>query len=339
MGDESGKSGPPWSSRLLAVVGYVGLIPLLRLFRVRRHDSFLRHHEAQALATVLPLCLLLSVWPLWLMLETYLVRNHVGQPSHYQAAWTGITIVSLAGLGWWSVTSIVGIAMTIAGSVQPLRWVAWFAQRPSLMSVALLGNGVLLALVVLVVGLAAHASSLAREDAAPAPVYYLYDNHDYDFFGPCGPALHKLFFYRVSRVAQERWGPGNVVVVPLSAQTFGTAIANGRFVVMTGHGSNGGVATIDGDGIWPDKFLDPGPGRPVVPVIGIVRSASLTVPVMPGKNLRFVYISACDGGKLATDWEQRFAPAEVVTFDRLSAPGEHLWWLWFGAPHRLREIR
>ena len=68
-------------------------------------------------------------------------------------------------------------------------------------------------------------------------------------------------------------------------------------------------------------------------------------PVLPasfatfGKDLQFVYMSACDGGEKATEWEQRFAPAEVVTFNRLSAPMEHLWWLWFDAPDRLNEIR
>ena len=60
---------------------------------------------------------------------------------------------------------------------------------------------------------------------------------------------------------------------------------------------------------------------------------------MPGKDLRYVYISACNGGQKATEWEQRFAPAKVVTFDRLSAAMEHLWWLWFDAPERLKEIR
>src|SRR6266704_4538370 len=41
MGAEYDNSRPPWTSRLLAVVGYLGLTPLLRLFRIRRHDSYL----------------------------------------------------------------------------------------------------------------------------------------------------------------------------------------------------------------------------------------------------------------------------------------------------------
>ena len=45
----------------MAVAGYLGLTPLLRLLRVRRHDIFLRHHQAQGLATFLPLFLLLVI--------------------------------------------------------------------------------------------------------------------------------------------------------------------------------------------------------------------------------------------------------------------------------------
>ena len=59
----------------------------------------------------------------------------------------------------------------------------------------------------------------------------------------------------------------------------------------------------------------------------------------PGKDLQFVYISACNGGEKATQWEQRFAPAEVVTFDRFSAGKEYLWWRWIDAPSRLRGLR
>jgi hypothetical protein len=314
MGAESDKPCPPWSSRLLAVAGYLGLTPLLRLFRVRRQDIFLRHHQAHALATLLPLLLLLLIWPIWLAVEVYLVRNHV-QTSHIHAALTGMTIVSLGGLGLWGLTAIVGIGLVIAGSSRPLPLIAWLARRPRLTGLALVGNSVMLALVVLVVGLAIHASSLAREDAAPARVYYLYDNRDHAFLGTWG---QKLFCYRVARVAQERWGPGSVVVAPITVENFRTAVTHGHFVVLISHGERGAFTTVEDLGIWPDF-----PGRTAT----------------PGKDLQFVYMSACHGGDKATELEQSFAPTEVVTFDRDSAALEHLWWLWFEAPARLREIR
>src|SRR5947209_8198325 len=101
MGARCDKSRPAWSSRLLALVGYLGLTPLPRLFRVRRHDVYLRHHQAQGLALWVLLVPLLLIWPIFQVLQVYLLRNHVGQDSHHLAADAGITIVFLAGLGFW----------------------------------------------------------------------------------------------------------------------------------------------------------------------------------------------------------------------------------------------
>lgn len=319
---EYDKSRPPWATRLLAVVGYLGLTPLVRLFRVRRDDAYLHHHQTQGLAAMVLLLLLLLMWPVYLTLETYLVRNRIGQASHYHTAEAWIAIVFLGGLGLWGLTSIVAIGMAIVGSTRPLPLVAWLARRPRLMRVASIGNGFLLALVVLVVGLAIHASSLARDDAVPAPVYFLYDNQGFEFLGTWGP---KLFCYRVSRVAQQRWGPGGVVVAPLSRANLVTAITHGRFVVLIGHGDPEGILTVD---------KEPPPG------VGFYRVPPSSIPAaMHGRDLQFVYLSECDSGTKAAEWEQVFAPAEVVTFDRLSGPMEHLWWLWVDAPARLKEIR
>ena len=69
MAAEYDKSRPPWSSRLLAVVGYLGFTPLLRLFRVRRDDVYLRQHQAQGLALLVLLLPLLLIWPIFQVLE------------------------------------------------------------------------------------------------------------------------------------------------------------------------------------------------------------------------------------------------------------------------------
>jgi hypothetical protein len=58
----------------------------------------------------------------------------------------------------------------------------------------------------------------------------------------------------------------------------------------------------------------------------------------PGEDLQFVYVTACDGGSKAAEWEQALAPAEVRTFGRLSAVLEHLLWLWSDGPRRVREM-
>jgi hypothetical protein len=308
----SDTSRPTWASRLLATFCYLGLTPFLHLFRVRRDDAFLGHHRAQGPAAPLMLLLLLCMWPIYLSLETYLVRHHVGQASQYGAVQAGVMIVFLAGLGLCGLMTVVGMGTALAGSRRCLPLVNRLARRPRLMRVALAGNSILVVSVALVIGLALHASTLARADVVPAPVYFLYDNAGYEALGTWGP---KLFCYRISRVAQQRWGPGKVVVAPITVENLRTAIEYGRFVVLASHGSSGEIHTVDDWAVFPAAFA------------------------RPGKDLQFVYISACGGGQQATEWQQVFAPAEVVTFDRLSGGLEHLWWLWFEAPDQLRETR
>jgi len=60
---------------------------------------------------------------------------------------------------------------------------------------------------------------------------------------------------------------------------------------------------------------------------------------MCGKDLQFVYLSQCYGGRKSAEWQQALAPAEIVTFDRLSTDLEALWWLLVEAPQRLQEVR
>ncbi len=339
MGTESDRARPPWATRLLAIAGYLGLIPLLRLLRVRRDDGFLRHHQAQGLTAFLLILLLLPIWPVYYSLEVWIVQRHLAWASTYHAAQTWLGIASLVGLGLWGLMTMVGAGTSLAGSTRHLPLVAGLARRPWLMRVALIGNSVVLAGVALVVVVSFHASSLARRDVGPAPVYYLYENRDYE---PLGNWVQELFCYRLSLAAEERWGPGTVVVSPLTAENFRTALTHGRFVVLLGHGARGAVATTDGWSVWPDvpaPAATPGGEPRVVPTIGLVHADAPNTFAAPGKDLRFVYLSACDGGAKAAEWEQRFAPAEVVSFDRLSAGMEHLWWLWFDAPRQLREVR
>ncbi len=64
--------------------------------------------------------------------------------------------------------------------------------------------------------------------------------------------------------------------------------------------------------------------------------ADLLPDLFVGPQLQLVYLAACDGGKKAAEWNVMFAPARVISFDRLSAVAEHIYWLWVRGP---REIR
>ena len=149
-----------------------------------------------------------------------------------------------------------------------------------------------------------------------------------------------LGFYRVSLAAQARWGPGSVVVAPLDKHHLRLALRHGRFVFLACHGRAGEITT-PGFRTTPPPLAEAGAtaarGLCVANIDGDHRYGRWTL-LEAGQDLRFVYNSACDSGSKAGAWEQALAPAEVRTFDRLSAVIEHLLWLWSDGPRRVREM-
>src|SRR5437764_964254 len=113
MGTERDPSRPPWPCRLPAVVGYLGLTPLLRLFRVRRDDAYLRHHQAQGLALMVPLIGLLLLWPITQTLQICLVKNRIGPDSFHLVADAVVTVVILGGIALWGLISLAAIGMAV----------------------------------------------------------------------------------------------------------------------------------------------------------------------------------------------------------------------------------
>ena len=55
-------------------------------------------------------------------------------------------------------------------------------------------------------------------------------------------------------------------------------------------------------------------------------------------RLEFVYLTGCDSGAQETAWKNAFAPARVVTYNRLTSVFEHIWWLWVRAPRVVRGL-
>jgi len=145
-----------------------------------------------------------------------------------------------------------------------------------------------------------HASHLAEAEMTEADVYMLYDDMGY-----IPRWVFTLGFYRVSLVASERWGIGQVVVAPVSELAIDQAIQHGRLVYIASHGSQGMIALTEDVFYWPRD----------------VDSSNI------GPHLQYVYLAGCDTGFLSGAWEEAFAPAEVKTFARLSSMTEHILWL------------
>ncbi len=319
---------PALSARLRAAAFYFGLAPLVAWSRRCREDAFVRHHAGQALAllllavAVLVLGLVAALGWAWVIVQ----HREVVEALPHGVEWIvdGVVLLVL-GVPW-----LAGLLLALAGSSRCLPLVGRLAGSPRLLRVAFVVNCGLWGLAGLVGGLALHAASLCRAEG-PAPVCVLYDD-----MGAAPRWLFQLGAYRIALAARERWGEGSVAVVPQDRDNLETALRHGRVVILLCHGRDG---RIDKDDLTvmpsPEAYQSQeGPVR----LVWVQEGEQGWETLAHGRDLHLVYITACDGGRHADRWREALRPAEVITFDRLSAMLEHAWWLWFGAPGRVRDL-
>jgi hypothetical protein len=325
---------------LAAAAFYLGLAPVLWPLRCRRADPFVQHHAAQGLATVLLFLVVAGAqgFVVAVLSFTLVYWRDLYMLLPLPAGWTAPMRDALffapASLGWL-LAWLGGLYLALSGSARALPLVGRLARRPRLLRLALALNTLLLAASACTAAAAVHAASLTRDDETPAAVYLLYDD-----MGFVPRWVMNLGFYRVSLAARARWGAGQVVVGPLDERHLRQALRRGRFVCLAAHGAAGDIMTphlritpppVGDDGAAPSR------GLRVADVDKNGQPGPWTF-LAAGDDLRFVYNSACDGGSKAEEWRRALAPADVRTFDRLSAVAEHVLWLWSEAPGRVREM-
>ncbi len=297
--------------RWLTIPSYFGLAPFLLPIVARRDDSLAKHHIRQALALFFVLWTLLVVYAAYVGCVSWMLahRREVYQSIPLFTCNVAFCLSALI----WVIGWLVGLLLAIVGSDHAIPVVSRLASRrlPVRLSVA----ATLLAWVatVCIVPMAIYSVSLTRNDEEPAQVYMLYDDIAW-----VPRWVFTLGFYRISLAAQEHWGAGHVVVAPLSRESLNRAIHHGRFVFVGSHG--GGLRGI---------ALPFGGGE------GSIYTPSDAQRAGPGRGLQFIYFTACDGGRANYLWESALYPAEVVTFNRLSAVIEHAYWPWFEGPNKL----
>jgi hypothetical protein len=212
--------------------------------------------------------------------------------------------------GAWLVVFVVGLVLGIVGSrraipvVRAMGGRRWVRRLAAVTSVAAHTCGALILVIAL------HSTRRAREfDGRPAHVYLLYDD-----MGFVPRWVLTLGAYRLTGAADRRWGGGSTVVACISPARLKEAFARGRVVFLATHGTYRGGAVGYGEHTF--------------------SPADVGGEFVPGPELRFVYIAACDGGAgdAGVAWDTALAPAQVVSFDRLSTNVEHAWWLWLEAP-------
>ena len=301
-------SRPTWQNRCLALFVYAGGLPLLALAPRWRKNPFVAHHYNHAAAIILLLLLVTSVSAIILLSLSYLLVFH---REFYESVHLESRMLSLIRKTYlcWDVLWLFAAVLALLGSTRHVLLVSRLAERKRLVRIGAVFSVGVCVITLLILPVAAHASMLVRSDPAPGAAYFIYED-----LGIFPRWIFALGFYRVALEAREQYGRGSAVLLPLSPESVARAKREGHFVVIGAHGRPRGMVHRSG-WITPDD-----------------------VRAMPGSNmLRFVYLSSCDSGAQRKAWEEAFLPAKVVTFDRLSAVAEHIWWLWFQAPAALRE--
>jgi len=298
--------------RLLAITFYFGLAPYFATFCLRGDRRFLRHHFAHALAFSALLLLILA-----LTILVYVAPHLLpGDPQHRQLSGAPLMLWLLSDTMLrslfllWLLAWAGAVASAAVGLAPELPLIARLARSPRLHSLALIASSPTYLVLLIFVGIAFHASLLADSRMRPAAAYLLYDD-----LGFVPQWVFEVGFYRISLAATARWGPGSVVVAPLTKEALDAALAHGRFVFVASHGNEGRIL-IGRSSYGPDEARRAPPGRP----------------------LQLLYIAGCDVGDSAPAWRNGLAPAEVILFNRESYVYEHFRWLWLDGPARIRAL-
>lgn len=305
-------SRPRLKHRSLAVLLYLWVAPCCPRSCIRRCDNFVQHHHAQALALCGTFVAMLVAAAAVCALNSYLLvfRRTLYESVPFETASNVLAnIAALALLLGW----LTGVVQAVAGGCRQIPLVGRLARRPRFMAASRVGGIAFCLTTILIASMALHASSLTRDQGGPAQSYMLYDDS-----GVAPRSVLSLGFYRVALATTERWGGGGVVVAPLSRKSFIDAIRYGKFVFIASHGADRGDVLLPGvfhgsDGQIYD-FASLGPDEGFAKYVG--------------PSLQLVYLSACDAGHKAAQWQEELAPARVMSFDRRSAIVEHIYWLW-----------
>jgi hypothetical protein len=302
-------SSTTWQERARAAACYLGLLPLFSLVSRWRASAFLTHHYRQAAILFGVLLTLFAVLAATLLVLSYLLVYHRDVYESTRLEVHSLGFVRKLFLAW-SVFWAFGLGMALLGAARPMPLIHRLARREWAVRTACLGVGTVYLLLLALVPVAVHASSLVPESRESGAVYMVYeDNRIFPRW------LFALAFYPMARAAEATYGPGSAVLLKISRETVGKALAGGRVVFVGSHGTKRGLMLHD-DWLLPEDLA----------------------AVSKNDALKFVYLTGCDSGDQRDAWVNALAPADVVTYDRLSASLEHAWWLWFRGPEKVRTV-
>jgi len=212
----------------------------------------------------------------------------------------------------WLILWLWGLSSALRQRWSQVPLTAWIISKTGWLWLAALWTLFLQVSVIAALAITLHATLIMQAAKPQAEVYLLYDDMGY-----IPEEVFASGFYRVALAAQEKWGVGSVTLRPLTAASLQQALQTGRFVYVASHGAEGRI--------FLDQQTSLGPEDIKLELIGAA--------------LQYVYLSGCDTGYLADDWQRVLAPAEVKTFDRLSATSEHIIWLLLEGPRIISGLQ
>ena len=277
---------------------YLGLLPLP--FFTPREDgpAYVRHHYRQAAVLFGTLLVLLGLLATALLILSYLLVYH---REFYESTRIEVHVFGIIRKLFlaWSVFWAFALGM-----------VHRLAARDRAVQSAGLGLAALYLFFLALIPFAVHASQLVPSERESGAVYMVYEDN-----GIFPRWLFALAFYPMARAAESTYGKDSAVLIKISRATVAKALAEGHVVFVGSHGTRKGLM-LHNDWLLPKDIA--------------------ALPKNP--SLKFVYLTGCDSGDQREAWTSAFAPADVVTYDRLSASLEHAWWLWFSGPEKVRAM-
>jgi hypothetical protein len=328
------------SQRLLSAGCYLGLSPLIRLWRSRSTDPFVDHHYTQAMAALF----LFIAWFLTVLLLDVLEwmgLMYFPEFAEHQARRWGMYLGYAAWLllGGLILVWIALVGLALAGSTRSLPLVQRLRGQPRTVGLAFAGNCLALLALPVFAALGLHAATLTQTKGNEAAVYFLYDEGI-----PVPRWCYALWMYRISLQAQRNWGEGSIVLDRLNRETLRAGLAHARVVILATHGGDGYACTWYAPeklGVFaPEtKAANNGPRFLRTSILGPNNQWGDTENVPVSGDLRLVYMFGCDVGKNRPQWQKHLAPAEAITYDRWSTVFDHAVWFGLKGPGALKRIQ
>ena len=303
---ESATLRASWPRRIFAALFYTGLCGVLWPVRKRLKGPLLEWHLRQSMAVQAILFCLIAIVIVFAVAVSYtLVFFRQWHESHTPEFYAIFILRKL--FICWLVFWIYAAAHTLFSSTYPVPILHRIAKRDRILTATSLITFILIGLIGTGWGVSRYGASLMRSDDTPGSAYILYDD-----MGQYPRWLFELGFYPLAKAATEQYGEDSVVLLKLSKPHIRTALRHGEFIFIGSHG----VA---------NRLLVPG---------GVFKAEDVN-PSRNNPDLQYIYMTGCDQ---KSTWEAAFAPAEVESFDRLTAVLEHIWWMWITGPEKVRSL-